>query len=180
MSLANRKTGYLSALAILLVSAWQSNAQAQSCQIEPLSELKKVGETRLSVWLWDVYDATLYTAEGNYPDGGRRALQLVYLRDIKAADLIETTEEEWQKQGIAIDQQAQQWLKQLTSIWPDVNEGDCLVLVEGEQGEAIFYNAEKRLGEIDSQRFTDDFLAIWLSEKSRFKEERQQLIGAQP
>ena len=64
-------------------------------------------------------------------------------------------------------------------MWPNVTKGDCITLVETSQGYAEFYGSEGLLGEIPAKQFTDDFLAIWLAEESRFKTERNELIGAQ-
>jgi hypothetical protein len=165
----------VTALALCCVAA---PTMALACDPDSAKKLKPVGETRLSVWFWDVYDAQLLTDSGNYNDYDRRALRLSYLRDIEASDLVETTKEEWQRLGIDVSSEHQQWLSELNAMWPDVSNGDCLMLVENEQGHSTFYNAEKRLGEIPSAQFTDDFLAIWLSPNSRFKDERNELIGA--
>lgn len=165
----------VTALALCCVVA---PTMAFACEPSSAESLKQVGKTRLSVWFWDVYDAQLFTDSGNYDNYERRALRLSYLRDIEAQDLVETTKEEWQRMDIEITAQHEQWLTQLNQMWPDVSNGDCLMLVETEQGHSNFYNAEGRLGQIDSAQFTEDFLAIWLSPKSRFKEERNELIGA--
>lgn len=151
---------------------------ALACEPESAQNLQPVGKTRLSVWFWDVYDAQLLTDTGNYDEFNRRALRLTYLREIEAKDLVDTTKEEWQRMDIKITEEHEQWLTKLQDMWPDVSNGDCLMLVETEQGYSTFYNAEGRLGAIKSAQFTDDFLAIWLSPQSRFKEERNELIGA--
>lgn len=155
-------------------------AAASSCQQSIPSDFKQVGETRLSVLFWDVYDAQLFTQSGHY-DWQRRkqfttSLSLTYLRDIEAKELVETTGEEWQKLGYDHEQQ-QQWLEQLNTLWPDIKEGDCLLLKEDDQGHAVFYQGTKKLGVVENADFTQQFLAIWLSPESRFKEERQELVG---
>ncbi|RUO62284.1 hypothetical protein CWI71_05290 [Pseudidiomarina insulisalsae] len=157
----------------LLVPAVYAN-----CSPKAAAELEKVGETRLSVWFWDVYDAELFTDSGNYENYQRRALRLSYLRDIEASELVETTREEWQRLDIRMSEQHEQWLSELNEMWPDVSNGDCLMLVETPEGHSEFYNADKKLGVIPSAEFTDDFLAIWLSPDSRFRAERNELIGA--
>lgn len=162
----------------LMVFAAASFA-SQCTVVEPFNELKPVGKTRLQVWFWDVYDAELRTETGSYEQAEQRALQLSYLRDIKAQDLVETTEEEWQRLNIAMTDEHQQWLQQLQQMWPDVQKGDCITLVETTDGHAQFYGSTGKLGVIESAQFTDDFLAIWLDEQSRFKSERNELIGAQ-
>ncbi|MDN7124201.1 chalcone isomerase family protein [Pseudidiomarina sp. 1APP75-32.1] len=162
----------------LLTGLLASGAASAQCSPTAASSLQTVGSTRLSVWFWDVYDAELLTDSGNYKDYDRRALRLSYLREIEAADLVDTTKEEWQRLGIEITPTHQQWLAKLNRIWPDVQAGDCLMLVENAQGQSQFFNTDKELGTIESSEFTDDFLAIWLSPDSRFKEERNELIGA--
>ena len=156
-------------------------ALASSCESSIPDNQELVGKTRLSVMFWDVYDARLFTNSGNFDwqqrDSIRKTLVLDYLRDIKAADLVETTGEEWERLGFDHADQ-RQWLDQLNQMWPDIKEGDCLTLVENDQGHAEFYQADKLLGTIANKTFTEYFLAIWLSPESRFEDEREQLIGA--
>lgn len=152
---------------------------SQCSAVDSFNELKPVGKTRLQVWFWDVYDAELRTETGAFADAQQRALQLSYLRDIKAKDLVDTTAEEWERLNIAITDEHQQWLNRLMQMWPNVNEGDCITLVETSDGHAQFFGPEGELGVIESAQFTDDFLAIWLDKNSRFKSERNELIGAQ-
>ncbi len=163
---------------VVLALGLQATSALANCQPAAAQSLERVGQTRLSVWFWDVYDAELLTDTGVYDDYHRRALRLSYLRDIKAKDLVETTEDEWRRLGISVSAQHQQWLASMQRMWPDVGKGDCLILVETEQGFSEFYNAQGQLGAIESPQFTDDFLAIWLSPESRFKSERNALIGA--
>lgn len=168
----------LTALAAAITGTAQA---AESCKASVPDSYQTVGQTRLSVWFWDVYDATLLTDSGNYDwqqrQQSKSALLLSYLRDIDADDLVDTTAEEWQRLGFEHAEQ-DQWLEQLRNIWPDINEGDCLVLIETDNGGSAFYQGDKKLGEINHRSFTEQFLAIWLSPNSRFKEERNELIGA--
>jgi len=168
---------FMLAASALLVSALSTPAFAASCEASVPGDFSKVGETRLSVLFWDVYDATLYSPSGEYEKNERQALKLNYLRDIDADDLIETTEEEWQKLELDSSEH-DEWLTKLKDIWPDIKEGDCLLLLETKDGYAEFYQGEELLGTVESQEFTDQFLAIWLSPESRFKEERNELVGA--
>ncbi|MCJ8316041.1 chalcone isomerase family protein [Idiomarina sp.] len=168
---------FMLAASALLVSALSTPAFAASCEASVPGDFSKVGETRLSVLFWDVYDATLYSPSGEYEKSERQALNLNYLRDIDADDLIETTEEEWQK--LKLDSSEHEgWLAKLKDIWPNIKKGDCLLLVESDNGYAEFYQGEELLGTVESQVFTDQFLAIWLSPESRFEDERNELVGA--
>lgn len=150
----------------------------QQCYSSVTSELEAVGETRLRVYFFRVYDATLFTDSGSYPDDTQVALQLNYLRSIRASQLVDTTRDEWEKLGYDIDDQAEQWLEQLAQIWPDVDQGDCLIAhTQSNQG-VRFYNDQGALGEIEDSEFTERFLAIWLSENSSFRRNRDELVGA--
>lgn len=156
----------------------ESAMGSASCGAEVTETLEAVGSTRLSVMFWDVYDATLFSDSGAYENAEQLALRLEYLRDIDAADLVETTGEEWEKLDYQMDDQAQQWLQQLNDMWPDVQAGDCITLVVNGAGESTFYGVEGRLGEITDAAFSERFLAIWLSAESRFEDERNELIGS--
>lgn len=167
----------LSVLALPVLLLTPAVAAASSCATDQLEPLQLVGETRLSVLFWDVYDARLYSDTGAYQDAGRRALRLDYLRDIEADELVETTKEEWERLDYAINDEAQSWLDKLGEIWPDVSEGDCITLVETSNGYAEFYGNSGLLGEVENKEFTQKFLDIWLSENSRFEDERDELTG---
>src|SRR5690606_21102344 len=110
---------------------------------------------------WDVYDAQLYSDSGNYEDAEKTALKLTYLRDIDAEDLVETTQEEWERLDYEIDDQAKSWLSKLNEIWPDVTDGDCIMLVTEADGTSIFYGNDGELGRVDDKDFSERFLAIW-------------------
>lgn len=162
----------------LMAALITAPAQASQCAASYAEDLELVGETRLSVMFWDVYDARLYTESGEYKDAKQRVLRLDYLRDIEAADLVETTEEEWERLDYEVDAESKEWLAALAEMWPDVSEGDCITLRETSDGYAEFYGNDGLLGTIESATFTQRFLDIWLAEKSRFEDERNELIGA--
>ena len=58
-----------------------------------------VGEERLKVLIWEVYDSALFMPNGRWQGVAPYRLSLRYLRDIPAAKLVEETEKAWQKQG---------------------------------------------------------------------------------
>ncbi len=165
----------LLALALIL----SPMAALAACNPPVIEDMKQVGNTRLSVLFWDVYDAELFTDTGSYDNYQQRALRLTYLRDIESAELVESTREEWQRLDIEITEQHEQWLSELDQMWPDITEGDCLLLVEDTDGHGVFYNSDGQLGTIANETFTDQFLAIWLDENSRFEQERDELLGVQ-
>jgi len=152
-------------LALLLAG----NAQAEQLQL--------VGQARLEVLFWSIYDSRLYTADGRYSDGQRPLrLELEYLRDIEAADLVEQTRNEWQHLQLRADGK-ELWLQDLARLWPDVREDDVLALEMSESGRSTFLLNGKPLGSIDDPQFGPSFLAIWLSPDTSRPELRRSLIG---
>lgn len=168
----------LSALTAFSILASASALAAQQCQADVTEPLQKVGETRLRVYFFRVYDAALYTDSGAYPGADTVALQLNYLRDIRAEQLVDTTRDEWKSLGYTVDEQAEDWLQELQIMWPDVSSGDCLIATSENHQHVRFYNQQGALGSIDNEQFAEQFFAIWLSEKSSFRRNRDELVGA--
>lgn len=147
---------------------------------DPLNNFKKVGEAKLEILFWDVYQSTLYTSTGSYQKNHfPQALKIHYLRNIKAKDLLERTADEWRKLGISQEVSAP-WLNQLALIWPDIKKGDELLLVVNEQGNSDFYFNHQVIGLVPDREFSINFLRIWLDEKSSYPALQKKLIGEQP
>lgn len=143
----------------------------------PLSELKKVGEAKLKVLFWDVYNSSLYSKTGEYQaEDFPQALKISYLRDIDAEDLIETTQQEWEK--LSIKQETfTPWISLLTEIFPNIKKGDTLLLHVGKDRQSEFYFNGKTIGKMPDKSFGPSFLRIWLDENCSYPKVRNQLIG---
>ena len=140
--------------------------------------LQKCGEAKLRVLFWDVYESALFTPNGSYsPDTRPFRLDIRYLRDISARDLITQTEKEWLAQGLA-DPEQEAWLQKLGEIWPDVETGDTLALLVDENGHSQFTMNGLEIGRIDHPGFSSAFSGIWLAETTTRPALRNALIGA--
>lgn len=138
--------------------------------------MKVVGSATLSILFWDIYTAQLSTASGRYSDGQQDfELSLTYLRAIEKDDLLTATEEQWQHLGIS-KKKYNDWLIQLSKLWPDVGDNDNITL-KVINSNSSFYHNDKLLGTISDPIFGTHFSAIWLSEKSKYPKLRAQLIG---
>jgi hypothetical protein len=141
--------------------------------------LEKVGEGRLRVMFWSIYDARLYTPSGDYRDGSRPLrLEIEYLRDIKAKALVKQTKKEWAAMGRDHPRQ-DEWLSRLSTLWPDVRENDVLAIELTPDKEAVFTHNGDTLGRIKDPAFGQQFVDIWLSEDCTRPELRASLIGSQ-
>ncbi|MCV2883205.1 chalcone isomerase family protein [Aestuariibacter sp. AA17] len=162
-------------IAGLLAVAVTANTSASPTY--SLDGLREVGSARLSVWFWDVYDATLYSPSGDYETSLRPLmLSLNYLRNIDSDELVEQTQKEWRKLGVT-HSKVSTWLETLAQIWPDVKDGDQLSLLVTADNTSHFYFNQSLIGSIPDADFGEHFLAIWLSPDCSFPKARRKLIG---
>jgi hypothetical protein len=163
---------------LVLLVAVATHADTTSPDAEAETALQKVGEAKLKVLFFDVYRSTLFTPTGDYqPELRPLRLEITYLRDIAASDLVKQTGKEWRAQEMTHPRQ-QDWLDQLASLWPDVSDGDVIALQLGEDNIARFDFNDEYLGTIDDPDFGEQFAGIWLSPNTTRPALRKQLIGA--
>ena len=135
-----------------------------------------VGEARLKVLIWEVYDSALFTPSGRWQGVAPYRLSLRYLRDIPAAKLVEETEKAWQEQGRS-HPRLSEWLGLLGDLWPDLTEGDNLVFGLNASGDSAFWFNGSPLGSIEDRDFGPLFGGIWLDPDTPRPELRAELIG---
>lgn len=136
-----------------------------------------VGEARLKVLLWSVYHSRLYSEDGDYRPGQRPLrMEIEYLLPVTGDALVERTAQEWQGQGLQHERQ-DEWLQDLSQLWPDLEKRDVLALEVDADGVSTFYHNGRKLGEIADPTFAAHFLGIWLSPATSRPELRRALIG---
>ena len=135
-----------------------------------------VGEARLKVLIWEVYDSALFTPSGHWQGDAPYRLSLHYLRNIPAAKLVEETEKAWREQG-RNHPRLNEWLGLLGDLWPHITEGDNLVFGLNELGDSAFWFNGSPLGSIEDRDFGPLFGGIWLDPDTPRPELRAQLIG---
>jgi hypothetical protein len=135
-----------------------------------------VGTARLKVLFWEVYDSQLFTPSGSWQGKAPYQLSLRYLRDIPASKLVEETDKAWRQQGRSHPKQ-NEWLQQLSDMWPDIARGDHLVFALNAKGQSAFWFNGRPIGGIDDDDFGALFGGIWLDQDSPQPALRNQLIG---
>lgn len=141
--------------------------------------MKLVGQGQFSYLFWDLYQAELYTASGNWSDYKQSSpvlLKLTYQRDISKADFIEATVDQWEHLQGKVSNQHKEWAKQLDKLWTDVKKGDQLSCVLMSDSTVQFYFNDKLLGDVTDPAFGPAFLDIWLSDKTSAPKLRRQLL----
>lgn len=136
-----------------------------------------VGQGRLSVMMFDVYDATLFAPQGQWQAGQPMALQLQYLRNLKGSKIADRSVEEMRNIGINDEVKLAAWHTQMRRIFPDVSEGTTLTGILSNKQESVFYRDGQEIGRIKDPDFGAAFFGIWLSENTSVPELRLSLLG---
>lgn len=139
---------------------------------------KPVGEGRLSVLMWDVYDATLYAPQGTWQEDKPFALKLSYLRDIKGEKIADRSIEEMRQQGETDEIKLAAWHTQMRKIFPDVTENTSITGIYSKSGATIFHQDSTEIGRIKDPDFSRAFFNIWLSQNTSAPALREKLLGA--
>lgn len=149
--------------------------------IQAMPELQMVGEGNYRYFLWNVYEARLYTEQGEFSDYQQSTptlLELTYQRSITKQQFIDATVDQWQHLGHSSDADQQQWAEQLQTIWQDVSKGDRLsALLQPDMSVEFFMN-DNPTGRIAHAAFGPAFFDIWLHPDTSAPGLRRQLLAA--
>ncbi|MGP8304650.1 chalcone isomerase family protein [Vibrio sp. YIC-376] len=173
-------------LVSLPLKAQNAGTDMGTSSTEDWRQWKTVGQAKLTWFIFDIYESRLRAPEGKYlvnDDVSPHpfALELYYQRDATKQQLLEVTDEQWQKLGV---KQAlrQQWLSQLNTMFPNIKKGDELTYVtDGQSGQLLYRPAGtsslKTIGYVKDENLNDALLSIWLSPNTTYPKLRKQLIG---
>ena len=146
-----------------------------------LPNAKLIGQTRLSVWGFKIYDARLWSPPGlnagNFASQPM-ALELAYLRDFTAADIVERSVKEMRRSASVSAAQAQRWTTEMLRVFPDVKAGDRVLFLHRPGISASFWLNGRPVGEIADPEFARLFFGIWLSPQTSEPAMRLALLGS--
>lgn len=133
---------------------------------DALPQARLLGRTRLSVWGFQVYDASLWATAAF---GASRyastplALELRYLRNFSAADIAARSIKEMRRSQPFSEAEAARWTGEMLRVFPDVRTGDRILgVLRPGQGAAFWVNGNPA-GDIRDAEFARLFFGIWLS-----------------
>ncbi len=136
------------------------------------------GEARMSVFVWNVFDATLYAPDGEYDPVAPFALSLSYLREFSSEQIVNRSMSEIEKQGPIAIEVSSQWRRDLAAIIPNVQPGMTIVGVRDATGSAHFYLDDVKLGVVEDPEFTRRFFDIWLGSGARNTSFQRTILGS--
>jgi hypothetical protein len=140
---------------------------------------KVVGEARLKIMFWKIYDAKLAAANGEWKKDTSFALSLTYLRDFDGEEIASRSVDEMRDIGYEDEVLLAKWFEQMRSVFPNVKEGENITGVMDENQHTHFYYEGRLIGSIDDKSFGQSFFDIWLNEKTSEPKMRKQLLGLQ-
>jgi len=136
----------------------------------------KVGQGKLRVMFFNIYDIALYSPQGFFRKGKPLVLYITYLRPLSAEKILEYSLKEIRKQGFENQTKLKIWEKELKTIFRPVYQGTVLIGVLTVKGETIFYYNGEWLGSIQDKEFGSCFFDIWLGDKTSVPQLRKELI----
>ncbi len=152
------------AAGLFSLQAWANSLPAELRAALPMAAL--AGQAKLSLWGFEVYQASLWVAPGfiasAYAEHGF-ALELLYSRDFSGADIAKRSLAEMARQAPISADQATRWGAQMRTLFPDVKVGERLTGIQQPGVGARFVFNGQLLGEIADPEFARLFFGIWLS-----------------
>lgn len=138
---------------------------------------KVVGQARLKVLFWDVYDAKLIANDGTYESNKPFALSLTYLRKFSGDDIASRSVDEIRQLGMNDEMKLAKWYQTMSQLFPDVAKGESITGIVDNNKVSHFYYNDQRLGSVDDPEFSIWFFNIWLSSETSEPDMRAELIG---
>ena len=159
----------------------KTNAQPLPQELRPTVPAATLsGQAKMTVWGFDVYQATLWVAPGfaqSRYEQSRFALELSYLRDFKGADIARRSIAEMRRQAPLTAAQEADWESQMRALFPDVKAGDRITGVHQPGTGAVFWSNGRVLGEVRDPAFAKQFFGIWLSPQTSEPQLRRALLA---
>ena len=159
-----------------LLSSESKHDDVNSLILEAIPDAQMLGSVRYKYMFWELYDASLYSAQQPFSIEQPFSLKLDYLRNLKGEKIAERSIEEMRKLGFKDERQLDKWSQALHGMFPDVQKGDFIVGIKNQSGETIFYKNHQKLGEIDDPVFSRIFFSIWLGEHERARVFKKDLL----
>ena len=136
-----------------------------------------VGKARLTMFFFDIYDASLIAPQGKFINEKPFALELTYLRDFDGEDIASRSIDEMRKLGMKDEMKLAKWYQAMQDIFPNVKEFETITGIVDDQQVSHFYIDDRPLGIVHDKEFSKWFFNIWLSENTAEPKMRRQLLG---
>jgi len=142
-----------------------------------VDDQKLVGQGKLNYYFWHIYDASLYSANGEFSFDKPFALKLDYKRKLYGDKIADRSAEEIKQLGFDDDSKLAAWRAQMKDIFPDVDDGTSITGYYTPDKPTVFYKNNKKAGVIQDPEFGEWFFGIWLDKNTSEPKLRKALLG---
>lgn len=160
-------------------STASADAQVPAHVRKYLADVRLAGTGRLTWFGFHVYDAALFVPPGFELANANAqpfVLELTYARRLDGRGIAEASRDEIERLGFGTEAQRLRWHEQMLKLFPNVEKGRRLAGVNVPDGGARFYFDGQFVGSIDDPDFARAFFAIWLDERTRAPQLRENLL----
>ena len=137
----------------------------------------KLGEGKLSVYFFDVYNLKLYSTSKNLNYKNKIRLEFEYLRDVSKKHTIEATIKEFKKNTKFDESKLKIWKKYLNKSIKDMKKNKKREVVYHPEGIINFYVEGFEKKEFKDSFFAKSFIDIWIGKNTSRPNLRNKLIG---
>lgn len=136
---------------------------------------KPVGEGQFRRWGFLIYDATLWSSNGQYKANEPFALRLSYARNVTRDQIVDASIDQMRELGVDVAQHPD-WPDKLRRVFADVNKGDSLTGISMPGNGAVFFYNNQLTGQVD-EALAQAFFSIWLDPQTTEPDLRLSLLG---
>ena len=186
-SLSQRARFFILVVSVFMIAAF-SSSQASTDQSSPALSLatmsawetflptpKPVGEGQFRRWGFLIYDATLWSSNGQYKSNEPFALRLSYARNVSRDQIVDASIDQMRELGVDVAQHPD-WPDKLRRVFADVNKGDSLTGIYMPGNGAVFFYNNQLTGQVD-EALAQAFFSIWLDPQTTESDLRLSLLG---
>ena len=163
-------------LVLIALLAVPATAHAEALRTY-VSNAELVGEARLQMFFFKIYDAQLFAPEGRFERDGAYALRLNYLINAKKDKIVERTVKEMKRQKSASNRVIESWVPLMEANFISMPKGSSADFIHTADGRLILAANGEELAEITNRRFIKALMDIWLGPNVRDPEFQRELMG---
>lgn len=142
-----------------------------------LDDLVVIGEYKLKIYGFKIYNIKLLGEDKNFSYNQKLALNIHYNRDFSKEDLVKTSLDEILRINQISKNDSELYKSRLEEIFVSVKKGDEKTAIFDPNFGLILYHNQKLNGKIADKIFAQRFFDIWLSENAKFLKMRNKLIS---
>tara|TARA_B100000900_G_scaffold324890_2_gene284597 strand:- start:63 stop:587 length:525 start_codon:yes stop_codon:yes gene_type:complete len=136
-----------------------------------------IGKGTLKVFVWELYDLTLFSESESFSSKNRFVLEFDYKRKLKKSEVIKASIKEMRRQKGVSNEDIAEWQKYLEQGIETVEQGTKAAVEWLPEGKIVFYHEAKDPIIINDELFARSFINIWLGRETSAPGLRQAILG---